>query len=90
MGKAAQRKRASRTAEHGGADALTAYDLLKSARRQLQASIPSTFTHKGRTYYLQIVLGQVGLKVFETATSTQPIAFAIAGSSDEFGHQLDN
>lgn len=90
MGKAAQRKRSSGSTEQGGSDALTAYDLLKSARRQLQMSIPSTFTHKGRTYYLQVILGQVGLKVFDAPASQQPIAFAIAGSSDEFGHQLDN
>ena len=79
-----------KAAKQGSADALAAYDILKSARRQLQESIPSTFTHKGRTYYLQVIFGQVGLKVFDTATATQPIAFAVAGSSDEFGHQPDH
>jgi hypothetical protein len=90
MGKAAQRKRASRSTEQGGADVLDEYELLKSARQHLQRAVPSTFTHNGRTYCMRVIFGEVGLMVFDSTTSRQPIAYAITGSSDQCGHQPDN
>lgn len=61
-------------------------DLLDSATRALSASLPGTFKHEGRPYYLRVSFGMVGLKVFDNATASEPLAQAITGSSDEFGH----
>jgi len=60
--------------------------LLDSARAALSSSVPATFEHEGRPYYLRVSFGLVRVMVFETATAPDPMVFAIAGSSDEFGH----
>lgn len=60
--------------------------LLDSANEALARSVPTTFEHLGRTYYLRVAFGMNCLMVFETATAPQPMTMAVAGSMDEFGH----
>ena len=60
--------------------------LLDTAFQKLGESVPATFEHQGRPYYLRVSLAQVHVMVFETATASEPMALAVSGSSDEFGH----
>ncbi|MDP3167234.1 MAG: hypothetical protein Q8N06_17520 [Hydrogenophaga sp.] len=109
MGKAAQRKRASKAAPIGDvhariaaeAKAVQAIDrmgfqdaektpaleaLLDSATLELTGRIPSTFQHEGRAYYLRVAIVAARVMVFENATAPQPMAMALTGSHEEFGH----
>jgi hypothetical protein len=60
--------------------------LLDSATDAMTARIPATFEHEGRTYYLRISIGMARVMVFETATAPQPMALALIGRHEEFGH----
>lgn len=60
--------------------------LLDSATEALQKGVPATFDHLGRRYFLRVMLAQVNVMIFETATAPEPMALAVTGSSDEFGH----
>lgn len=60
--------------------------LLDSASAALSKAVPATFEHEGRPYYLRVSFGLVRVMVFETATASEPMTLAIAGSMDEFGH----
>lgn len=60
--------------------------LLDSARSAVEQAVPATFDHMGRRYYLRVMLAQLNVMVFETATAPEPMALAVTGSSDEFGH----
>lgn len=60
--------------------------LLESASAALANKVPATFEHEGRTYYLRVGFAVVRVMVFETATAPEPMAFAMTGSLDEFGH----
>lgn len=61
-------------------------DLLDAAMNEVADGVPATITHEGRPYYLRVSFGMVSIKVFDTPTAAEPIAQAITGSSDEFGH----
>lgn len=109
MGKAAQRKRATKAAAAGDvhariaaeAKAVQAFErpgfqdaektpalqgLLASATNAITDQIPATFDHEGRRYYLRVSVGMARVMVFETATAPQPMAFALIGGCEEFGH----
>lgn len=60
--------------------------LLDSATAALVAGVPITFVHAGRPYYLRVAFDQVRLMVFESATAPEPMAFAVTGTAEEFGH----
>lgn len=60
--------------------------LLDSATGAMAAKIPATFKHEGRTYYLRVAIDVARVMVFETSTAPQPMAFAVTGSPEEFGH----
>lgn len=60
--------------------------LLDSASGALSKAVPATFNHQGRPYYLRVAFARVHVMVFESATSPEPMALAVTGSSDEFGH----
>lgn len=60
--------------------------LLDTATQAMAASVPAKIKHEGRPYYLRVSFGMVSVKVFDTPTAAEPIAQAITGSSDEFGH----
>lgn len=60
--------------------------LLDSASEALGGAVPATFVHEGRTYYLRVSIGLARLMVFETATAAEPMAFALSGSHEEYGH----
>lgn len=60
--------------------------LLDTARTAMAEGVPAQFEHEGRRYYLRVSFGVVSIKVFESATAAEPIAQAITGSTDEFGH----
>ena len=61
--------------------------LLDSARAALEQSIPKSFQHEGRTYWLRIAVPMARMIVFDTQTSFNPMAFALSGSDQEFGHE---
>jgi hypothetical protein len=61
-------------------------DLLESAREAMEAAIPATFTHAGKTYRLRVSVGLARLMVFANATEPEPLAVGLAGSCEEFGH----
>jgi hypothetical protein len=60
--------------------------LLDSVAAALSKAVPATFEHEGRPYYLRVSFDLVRVMVFETATAPEPMAFAITGSEEEFGH----
>lgn len=60
--------------------------LLNAARQAMTDGVPAKFEHEGRPYYLRVSFGVVSIKVFESATASEPITQAITGSTDEFGH----
>lgn len=61
--------------------------LLESAIEVMEQSVPAAFEHEGRTYYLRVSIGLARLMVFDTATAPHPIASAVSGRLDEFGHR---
>lgn len=61
--------------------------LFDSARSALEQAIPARFEHQGRTYFLQVSVGFARLAVFDTASASEPMATAMSGSLEEFGHQ---
>lgn len=60
--------------------------LLDSARSAIEQSIPTSFEHEGRTYWLRAALLHARLMVFDAPATCSPMAFAVSGSSKEFGH----
>lgn len=71
-----------------GADATPALAaMLDSARTALEKSIPNTFEHEGRTYWLRVAVPVARMIVFDTPTTCEPMAFALSGSEQEFGHE---
>lgn len=71
-----------------GADATPALSaMLDSARTALEQSIPNTFEHEGRTYWLRVAVPVARMIVFDTPTTCEPMAFALSGSDQEFGHE---
>ena len=61
--------------------------LLDSARAALEQSIPKSFQHECRTYWLRVAVPMARMIVFDTQTSFNPMAFALSGSDQEFGHE---
>ena len=69
------------------ADELPALNgLLDSARAALERGIPARFDHEGKTYFLRVSVGLARLMVFDTPTAFEPLACAMSGSVEEFGH----
>jgi len=62
-------------------------DLLGSARAALERGIPARFDHQGRTYFLSVSVGLARLAVFDQAGASEPLAVALSGSHEEFGHR---
>lgn len=62
-------------------------DLLDSARAALERSIPARFDHAGRTYWLRVSVGLARLEVFEGPATFEPLAAAVAGNLETFGHR---
>lgn len=60
--------------------------LMDSARAALGQAIPAHFVHEGKTYFLRVSLGLLRLKVFDAPGASEPMACAMAGSYEEFGH----
>lgn len=60
--------------------------LLDSARAALERGIPARFEHEGRTYWLRVSVGLARLEVFDCPTAFKPLALALSGSVEEFGH----
>jgi hypothetical protein len=60
--------------------------LLDSARAALERAIPARFDHEGKTYFLRVSVGMARLMVFDSPSAFTPIALALSGSFDEFGH----
>jgi len=83
---AGQLRKAARTGfqDAGATPALSA--LLDSARTALENRIPKSFEHEGRTYWLRVALPMARLMVFNEPTTFKPMAFALSGSGEEFGH----
>lgn len=60
--------------------------LLESARVAMLTASPTSFTHKGETYFLRVSIGLARLTVFDTATAGEPLAVGLSGSFEEHGH----
>lgn len=60
--------------------------MLDSARTALDQSIPKSFEHMGRAYWLQVTLPVVRMTIFDTPTTREPMAVALSGSEEKFGH----
>ena len=61
--------------------------MLDSARTALEKSIPKSFEHEGRTYWLRVAVPVARLIIFDTPTTCAPMAFALSGSEKECGHE---
>jgi hypothetical protein len=61
--------------------------LLKAARAEVYQSAPRHFSFEGKTYWCRVSHPMTLLEVFDSATSSTPVARTVCGSSDEFGHQ---
>ncbi len=83
---AAQLRNAVRASiqDAGATPALSA--LLDSARKALEQSVPKSFEHEGRTYWLRVAVPMARLILFDTPKTLHPMAFALSGSEREFGH----
>ena len=68
----------------GATPALSA--MLDSARTALEQSMPKSFEHEGRTYWLRVAVPLARLIIFDAPTTCAPMAFALSGSEREFGH----
>lgn len=60
--------------------------LMDSASKAVEGSIPTHFEHLGKTYYLRVSIGVARLIVFDSPSSPEPMALALSGSHNEFGH----
>lgn len=60
--------------------------LLDSARAALERAIPARFDHEGKTYFLRVSVGLARLMVFDAPGASEPLACAMSGSVEEFGH----
>ena len=61
--------------------------LLDSARVALEQSIPKSFNHQGRKYWLRVAVPMARMIVFDAPTTCRPMIFALSGSGQEFGHE---
>ena len=59
--------------------------LMFSARRKIEAAMPTTFEHEGRTYYLRTRLA-IQFEIFDAPGAGQALMSGASFSSDEFGH----
>lgn len=83
----AQRARSARSREFSAPDEFPALDgLMKTARQAIEASTPESFTYQGRRYWCRVSVQAAWLEVFSSQATAQPLASAIFGSSDTFGH----
>lgn len=87
----ADEARAARAAKVPGGRAADETPALKalfaSANAALESSVPATFEHEGRTYYLRVCIGMARLMVFDAPATTERMAEAVQFSFEEFGHQ---
>ncbi|MEI7516832.1 MAG: hypothetical protein WCK81_15705 [Betaproteobacteria bacterium] len=83
---AGQLRKAARTGFQDASATPALSAMLDSARMALDQSIPKSFEHEGRTYWLRVALPMVRIMVFDTPTTFKPMAFALSGSGEEFGH----
>lgn len=61
--------------------------LLDSAREALLSACPTSFAHKGETYFLRVSVGLARLMVFDGAADGEPLVVGLTGSLEERGHQ---
>jgi hypothetical protein len=59
--------------------------LMTSARRAIEAAMPATFEHEGRTFYLCTRLA-LQLDIFDTPGTDEPLMRGAVFSAAEFGH----
>ena len=86
-GEAAQLRGAARLCfqDAGATPALSA--MLDSARTAVEQSIPKSFEHEGRVYWLRVAVPVARMIIFDTPTTFAPMAIALSGSEREFGHE---
>ena len=60
--------------------------LLEAAREAMCNAAPAEFAYEGRTYWLRMSVGVALLEVFDSPATARPIAKALTGSTDRFGH----
>lgn len=59
--------------------------LMNSARRRIEQSLPSSFEHEGRTYYLRTRLA-LRFDVYDEPGRTTPLLSGMSVSLESFGH----
>ena len=84
---AAQLRKAARRSIEDASKTPALSALLDSARHALEKSIPESFEHEGRTYWLRVAVPMARMIIFDTPTTFSPMAFALSGSAQEFGHE---
>ncbi len=60
--------------------------LMSSARRRIEAAMPSTFEHEGATYYLRTRLA-LQLEIFDVPGAAEPLMRGAVFSLQGFGHE---
>ena len=84
---AAQVRNAARAGIQDAKETPALSALLDSARKALEQSIQKSFEHEGGTYWLRVAIPMARIIIFDTPTTLEPMAFALSGSCDEFGHE---
>lgn len=60
--------------------------LFEAAREASGSATPTKFMYEGRPYWLRVSVGMALLEVFDKPATSKPLARALAGSTDKFGH----
>ena len=60
--------------------------LFEAAREAASSVTPTKFIYQGRPYWLRVCIGAALLEVFDKPATSAPLARALAGSTEKFGH----
>lgn len=62
------------------------HDLLDAAAEAIRRSLPASFMHQGRRYYLKTSIGLARLEVFDKPTASEPMVTSLHGDMESIGH----
>lgn len=60
--------------------------LIESARGAIANAVPASVEHDGRRYWIRLSIAIAHLEIFDDAASAEPVARAICGGSERYGH----
>lgn len=61
-------------------------ELLEGAREAIERTMPKSFEHEGRTYWLRCSLGLAKVSIYDTPATARPMVTAVCGSAAGHGH----